>query len=221
MERLNQPPNTECCTKEGQVSVAAGDANRTTVVKRTQGTAQAASGSRTPLKQSSLETQDAGGDSVALAEPNTPTAVIGEAVGGLPGSKSMAREERADGNLGDPEKSRRANCGHETGRGVRRQEERSDANPGVRLAHSSPPPAGQGANTTTQPAQETSAVRTTEQSWITSLRASRRVVVKSPVRENRPPGSVRGAPGNRRPYRDPMNSEPGVPHLTLAVARVE
>jgi hypothetical protein len=23
------------------------------------------------------------------------------------------------------------------------------------------------------------------------------------VRENRPPGSVRGAPGNRRPYRDP------------------
>ena len=26
--------------------------------------------------------------------------------------------------------------------------------------------------------------------------------VKSPVRENRPPGSVRGAPGNRRPYRD-------------------
>ena len=28
-------------------------------------------------------------------------------------------------------------------------------------------------------------------------------MVKSPVRENRPPGSVRGAPGNRRPYRDP------------------
>ena len=30
----------------------------------------------------------------------------------------------------------------------------------------------------------------------------RRVWLKSPVRENRPPGSVRGAPGNRRPYRD-------------------
>jgi hypothetical protein len=27
-------------------------------------------------------------------------------------------------------------------------------------------------------------------------------MTKSPVRENRPPGSVRGAPGNRRPYRD-------------------
>ena len=135
MERLNQPPNTECCTKEGQVSVAAGDANRTTFVKRTQGTSQAVSGSRTPLKQSSLETQDAGGDSVASAEPNTPAAVIGEAVGGLPGSKSMASEERADGNLGGPEKSRRANCGHETGRVGQRQGERPDADPGVRLAH--------------------------------------------------------------------------------------
>ena len=179
MERLNQPPNTECCTKEGQVSVAAGDANRTTFVKRTQGTSQAVSGSRTPLKQSSLETQDAGGDSVALAEPNTPAADIGEAVGGLPGSKSMAREERADGNLGDPEKSRRANCGHETGRGVQRQEERPDANPGIRLAHNSPLQAGEGANTTTQPAQETSAVRTTEPSWTTSLRAIAKKAVQN------------------------------------------
>ena len=32
--------------------------------------------------------------------------------------------------------------------------------------------------------------------------------MKSPVRENRPPGSVRGAPGNRRPYRDPIFGEP-------------
>jgi hypothetical protein len=29
-----------------------------------------------------------------------------------------------------------------------------------------------------------------------------RVDLKSPVRENRPPGSVRGASGNRRPYLD-------------------
>jgi len=33
-------------------------------------------------------------------------------------------------------------------------------------------------------------------------------MVKSPVRENRPPGSVRGAPGNRRPYRDPRSNSP-------------
>jgi len=31
-----------------------------------------------------------------------------------------------------------------------------------------------------------------------------RVDLKSLVRENRPLGSVRGAPGNRRPYRDSM-----------------
>jgi len=30
----------------------------------------------------------------------------------------------------------------------------------------------------------------------------KRVDLKSPVREYRPPGSVRGAPGNRRPYLD-------------------
>jgi len=30
----------------------------------------------------------------------------------------------------------------------------------------------------------------------------KRVPVRSPVRENRTPGSVRGASGNRRPYRD-------------------
>jgi hypothetical protein len=36
-----------------------------------------------------------------------------------------------------------------------------------------------------------------------------RVDLKSPVRENRPPGSVRGAPGNRRPYRDKREKEKG------------
>jgi hypothetical protein len=41
-------------------------------------------------------------------------------------------------------------------------------------------------------------------SWADPLhwRMRERVDLKSPVRENRPPGSVRGAPGNRRPYRD-------------------
>ena len=36
-----------------------------------------------------------------------------------------------------------------------------------------------------------------------------RVDLKSPVRENRPPGSVRGAPGNRRPYRDSKSKREG------------
>jgi len=38
--------------------------------------------------------------------------------------------------------------------------------------------------------------------------------MKSPVRENRSPGSVRGAPGNRRPYRDPLHLEGTVWPLT-------
>src|SRR4030095_15012437 len=37
---------------------------------------------------------------------------------------------------------------------------------------------------------------------ITLQRVRERVEVKSPVRENCTLGSVRGAPGNRRPYRD-------------------
>jgi hypothetical protein len=47
-----------------------------------------------------------------------------------------------------------------------------------------------------------------------------RVDLKSPVREYRPPGSVRGAPGNRRPYRDVIESPTGtrVPPLSFAAA---
>jgi RNA-directed DNA polymerase len=172
MERLNQPPNTECCRREGQAGEAAGNVRRTTLGKRTQGNSQAVSGSRTPLKLSSLETfQRAGGDGVSSPEPNTEALVTGERAGDLPGSKRRAREERADGNLGDPETPRRANCGSPSGRGVQRQEERPDAPPGVRSVHSSQPKAGEGADTLTQPAQETSAARTADKSGSTSLRA--------------------------------------------------
>jgi len=83
----------------------------------------------------------------------------------------MAREERVDGNLGGPEESRRANYGSQAGRKVQRQEEPSEAPPGVRSAHSSPPLAGQGADNITQPAQATRSARTADKSWSTSLRA--------------------------------------------------
>jgi len=42
-----------------------------------------------------------------------------------------------------------------------------------------------------------------------------RVDLKSPVRENRPPGSVRGAPGNRRPYLDRKSKRPKLELLPL------
>ena len=38
----------------------------------------------------------------------------------------------------------------------------------------------------------------------------RRVVLKSPVLENCTPGSVRGAPGNRRPYLAIMRNKDGI-----------
>ena len=41
-------------------------------------------------------------------------------------------------------------------------------------------------------------------SYIVGLR--KRVSLRSPVRKNRTPGSVRGASGNRRPYRDDLDS---------------
>ena len=41
----------------------------------------------------------------------------------------------------------------------------------------------------------------------TRRRLRERVDLKSPVRENRPPGSVRGASGNRRPYLDTLALE--------------
>ena len=46
-----------------------------------------------------------------------------------------------------------------------------------------------------------------------------RVNVKSPVREYRPPGSVRGAPGNRCPYLDNSELKTSVQRSTFDVRR--
>jgi hypothetical protein len=45
----------------------------------------------------------------------------------------------------------------------------------------------------------------------------RRVVLKSPVLENCTPGSVRGAPGNRRPYLAKMQKASHLPVFNLPV----
>src|SRR5437867_8233543 len=180
MARSNQPPKPECCRVEGQAQVSAQEAeSRTTIWRRTQGDSQAAGESRTSLKQFSPETilQRAGGDAVASAEPNTETNATGEFVGDLPGSQSVAREARAARKLGRPAVAPDANCGSQAGRSVQRQEEPARSVQGIRPARSSLgsgkrcPNPEQGAGRTTQPAKETSAVRTTESSWRTSLRA--------------------------------------------------
>ena len=205
--RPNPPPKPECCREKGQIEATPSRGDRTISWRRTQGNSQAASGGRTPLKQFSPETvRHAGGDGVILPEPNKEETVEGEVSRNLPGSQSVAREEQTVRNLGGPADPRRANYGSQAGRSDQRQEGSSSSQQGFRSIHSSQrqgasPDAGQGVDTPPQPAQETSPVRTTGASWRTSLLAMRGVV-KSPVRENRPPGSVRGAPSNRRPYRD-------------------
>jgi len=191
MERSNQPPKPECCRVEGQAQASKAEAqSRTTAWKRTQGGSQAASGSRTPLKQSSLETTQnhAGGDAVTLAEPNTEETATGEVSGDLPGTKSVAREQRAVWKLGSPAASRGTNCGGQSGQEVQRQEDlpRGQQEQGIRPTHSSPgsgrrcPNLDQGVGTTTQPVKETSAVRATGSSWRTSLRAITNKAAQNP-----------------------------------------
>ena len=95
---------------------------------------------------------------------------------GLPGSQSVASEERTARNQGDPELSRRTNYESQAGRNVQRQGGQTEATVGVGSPHSSngqgaSPDRGEGGDRTTQAAQATSPVRTTEQSWPTFLRA--------------------------------------------------
>jgi len=123
-------------------------------------------------------------------------------------SKSVARAAEAARNQGGPEGSRRTNYEGQAGRGVQRQEERPKARQRVGFVHSSPQQgerleAGEGANRLTRPAQATRCRKNDGLTWA-NLPASdtRRVSLKSPVRANRTPGSVRGAPGNRCPYLD-------------------
>jgi len=101
--------------------------------------------------------------------------VYGEGVEGLPGSKSVARAEADARNRGGPESPCRTNYESQAGRAAQRQEAPTDA-PGVGSVHSiqqqgASPEAGEGADRTTQSAQATSTVRTTEPDWQTFLRA--------------------------------------------------
>ena len=82
---------------------------RTAWLKRRQGMFQAAREDRASLKQSSLVTKKmkAGGDPVNDVGSPHRAAVKGEAAEGLPGSKSVARNERRVRKLGGPMVSRR------------------------------------------------------------------------------------------------------------------
>jgi RNA-directed DNA polymerase len=93
----------------------------------------------------------------------------------LPGSKRVASVEGSIRNEGGPESSCRTNCEGQAGKETQRPEA-SPGNPGVGWVHSSQqqgtsPDADQGTHTSTQSAQATSTVRTTERDWQTFLRA--------------------------------------------------
>ena len=156
---------------------------------------------------------NADGDGLRMPEPNLNGAAMGEALDSLPESESVARAAEAAWNQGDPDRSRRPNYESQAGKGVQRQEERPEARQGVGFVHSSPwqdarLEAGEGANRLTKHAQATRC-RKNDGSTLANLPAgdTPRVSLRSPVRANRTPGSVRGAPGNRCPYLDPPSAE--------------
>jgi RNA-directed DNA polymerase len=179
MERSSQPSRPECCRREGQANAAqqgGGAEQPDGGVHREIHEPQAGVAHR--LSNTASKLTNAGEDTVLSVELKTARAETGQARVGLPGSKSVAREQSTVRNQGDPVNSRRTNYEGQAGREVRRQEGLTDGEPGVGSLHSS---AGQargsgtdlreGSDRTTQPAQATSAVRTTGQSWQTFLRA--------------------------------------------------
>jgi hypothetical protein len=183
-----------------------GPPGRTTVEKRIPGKARAASRSRNRLKQCSLESSRRKRGRGQRPGTQHRDARKGEGVEGLPGSQSVARAQADARNRGGPGSPCRTNCEGQAGRAAQRQEAPSGI-PGVGSVHSiqwqgARPDTGEGADVLAKLTQETRAVRMTEPTGQPPCERRERVNTKSPVRENRPPGSVRGAPGNRCPYLD-------------------
>jgi hypothetical protein len=92
----------------------------------------------------------------------------------------VARAEGNTWNEGDPKSPCRTNCESQAGREAQRQGVPSDVS-GVGLVHNSQqqgasPEAGEGTNRSTQSAQATRTVRTTEEDWQTFLRAKSELI---------------------------------------------
>src|SRR5664279_4695237 len=206
MEKSNQLPKTEGCSAEGEPVDLwyYRDERPSRSVPRDKREPQA--GPASCLSNSASKAADASGDGVSVPEPKTERPVYGEGVAGLPGSKSVARAQADAWNRGGPESPCRTNCESQAGRAAQRQEV-PPGTPGVGSVHSiqrqgASPETGEGADVLAKPTQATRAVRMTEPTGKPSCERRERVNTKSPVREYRPPGSVRGAPGNRCPYLD-------------------
>ena len=175
MERSNPPPKTEGCWQEGdppdlwfyRVKRPARS------VPRERREPQA--GPASCLSDTASKGFNASEVAVLIAGLHTAAPAPGEGAADLPGSKSVACAEGNAGNSGSPGNPCRTNYEGQAGETAQRQEA-SSGEPGLRLVHSSQPQgrrpeAGEGANRSTQSAQATRAVRTTEISWQTFLRA--------------------------------------------------
>jgi hypothetical protein len=163
MEKSNQHPKTEGCSEEGEpvdLWFYRGERPSRSVPKEKR---EPQAGPASCLSNSASKEQEASGDGVNLPEPKTNMPVQGEGVEGLPGSKSVARDEADARNRGGPGSPCRTNYEGQAGRAAQRQEAPSDT-PGVGLAHNiqrqgTSPEAGEGADKSTQSAQATSTVR--------------------------------------------------------------
>jgi hypothetical protein len=171
-ERSNQPPKTEDCLAEGKpVDLLFFRKER---LSRSVSTAkrEPQAGPASSLSNSASRESNASGEDVVMDESNTKSPGKGEGEAGLSGSKSVARAEGSTWNEGIPDGPCRTNCEGQAGREAQAPSSASWP-PGVGLAHSSQrqgasPEAGEGANKSTQSAQATRTVRTTEQDWQTS-----------------------------------------------------
>src|SRR2546426_580511 len=193
MEKSNQLPKTEGCSAEGEpVDLWYYWVKRPSrSVSRDKREPQA--GPASCLSNSASKESDASGEGVVMPKPNTKMAVKGEAIEGLPGSKSVARAEADARNRGGPESPCRTNYEGQAGRVAQRQEAPPES-PGVGSAHSiqwqgTGPDTGEGADVLAKHTQATRAVRMTDQTGKPSCVRRERVNTKSPVREYRPPGS--------------------------------
>ena len=122
--RPNQPPRPEFCRPEGQEQAPPeGVCSERPIggVNRDSRGPQAGVASR--LSNSASKKSAADGDGFIPPEPNMNETASGEVSGGLPGSKSVARDDGVVRNLRDPGPSRRSNYGNQAGRPAQRQEE--------------------------------------------------------------------------------------------------
>ena len=176
MERPNQPPNTEGCSRQQEPVDLHYFRLKRPARSVPPGTREPQAGVASGLSNSASKRIDASGNGVGLSQPNIEVAAKGEAMESSPGSQNVAHAEGNARNWGDPEGSCRTNCEGQAGKESQREGVAPEDPQGVGLAHSTPPrgeslEAGEGANTLTQSSQATGPERMSESDWRTFLRA--------------------------------------------------